>query len=473
MRTDKHLLGVGLAAATLAVGSSGYAAEMPQTMEEMWKIIQAQQREIEALKAKVQEAQKPQKPAEAPPKTAATPPAPPPVPKEQQVEELERKTGVLTEEVEKLKTQLVIPEKPEYKVEWGLGPAASEIYRVRRGLSIGGYGEARIQDLVANKGDNNDIADFVRAVLYTGYKFTDRILFNSEIEFEHGSTENNGSVSVEFAYLDFFTHPLANLRAGLVLLPIGLINEIHEPVTFFGNFRPEVETRVIPSTWREVGGGVFANPLPGLQYRLYAINGLNAEGFTTQNAIRGGRQNGSEAIANDFAFAGRLDYSPPAAPGLLAGFSTYLGDSGQDQLFDGQKPDVFTQLYEGHVQWYHGGLRFRALGSWGHIGDAELVSEQNGQIVGENLYGWYTEVGYDVMPHILPGTTQAFFPFFRYEQLNTATSAPDAWREIFQVGLSYYPHPQVVVKLDYRNFDVHEGTTPIPDDVNLGIGFIF
>jgi hypothetical protein len=452
------------------------AAPLP-SQEEMWRIIQAQQREIKTLKAERQQLET--QSAEAPQAISQKPQEP--AQKEQKVEELERKTDVLTEEVEKLRTQLIIPEEPEYKSIYGLGPAASKIYQVSKGLSIGGYGEAFYQNLVEDEGDGSDSADLVRLVLYTGYRFTDRILFNSEIEFEHATTgegdEEKGEVSVEFANLDFLLHPLANIRAGLVLIPVGFINEIHEPPFFHGNNRPEVERRIIPTTWREIGGGLFGELLPGFQYRIYAVNGLRAEGFESEG-IREGRQSGSRALAEDWAFTGRLDYSPTLVPGLLVGASAFLGNSGQDEEFAGQRPDVFTQLYEGHLQWRYRGFEFRALGAWGHIDDAEVLSAAKGETIGEENFGWYVETAYDVMPLIWPGTTQYLAPFFRYEQFDTIAEAPAGFsddpnldREIFQGGISYKPIPNVVIKADYRNFNAKEGE--VADEFNLGLGFIF
>jgi len=174
--------------------------------------------------------------------------------KEKEKQEAERRTGILAEEFEKLKTNLTVPEKDEYKSLYGMGPAASKVYTVKRGLSIGGYAEGYYSKFVEDKTrSNRDSADFLRAVLYFGYKFNDWILFNSEIEFEHASTaatksSSSGEVSVEFAYLDFLLSEYANARAGVVLIPMGFLNEMHEPNTFFGVLRPEVETRIIPST---------------------------------------------------------------------------------------------------------------------------------------------------------------------------------------------------------------------------------
>ncbi|WP_031433693.1 hypothetical protein [Methylomarinum vadi] len=449
------------AAVLAALGGSASAAEgemsKPQTMEEMWEIIQAQQQQINQMTKKLEEVSK----------TA----------KNTEVQALDHKTNVLAEEVEKIRTEMFIPEDIEYKSAYGLGPAASKVYQVGKGLSIGGYGEANYQAIVNDETGKNDNADFERLVLYAGYKFTDNILFNSEIEFEHGSTDKNGSVSVEFAALDFFIDPMANVRAGMVLMPMGFINQIHEPPFFFGNNRPEVERRIIPSTWREIGVGLFGEVLPGLTYTTYVVNGLDASGFSS-SGIRGGRQKGSQARAEDLAFVGRVDYAPAQLPGVTFGGSAYLGNSGQNQVFAGRQVDAFTQLYEGHVQVKYRGLEFRALGSWGHIDDAAVLSAANGSTVGEENYGWYAEIGYDVIPLLFPESAQYLAPFFRYEQLDTVASAPAGFmddlskdKEIFQVGLQYKPIPNVVIKADYRNWDSEGGD--LPDDFNLGLGFIF
>jgi hypothetical protein len=489
-------------ATTMALGdmTAQAAAPMPATMEEMWKIIQQQQKEIEALKAKAaqsealqeevktlkQNAQ--QEETKASVQSAQANEVPPSPGKGKAAKsEAERKTDILASEVEKLKTALVIPESREYKSMYGLGPAASQVYRVNRGLSLGGYGEAFYTNFVNDKSD--DQSDLQRVVLYAGYKFNDWIVLNNEIEFEHGTTgsgdDDKGEVSVEFSQLDFFLHPAANIRAGLMLTPMGFINEMHEPVTFHGNRRPDVERFIIPSTWRELGAGLFGEIIPGLQYRMYAINGLNAEKYESQG-IRDGRQSGSRALAENWAFTGRLDYTPDFARGLQVGASAFLGDAGQDQVFAGQKADVFTQLYEGHVQWHYRGFEFRALGAWGHVGDAGLVSQQNlidgddpdDAVVGSENYGWYTEAAYDIMPLLWKDSSQYLAPFVRYERYDSIAEAPKGFadnlsfdRRIYQGGLTYKPIPNIVIKADYRNISSAAGQRP--HEFNLGLGFIY
>jgi hypothetical protein len=455
--------------AFIAVSAPGYALEKPKSMDDMWKIIQAQQQEIDAMKSQMASVSVSDQPP------TANVPAP------SSVKNLERKTDVLSQEVEKLRTNLSIPEEAKYKSMYGLGPAASKVYQVGKGLSIGGYGEGFYSANVGDKGEAKDTADLERAVLYVGYKFTDNILFNSEIEFEHATTgegdEEKGEVSVEFASLDFFIDPIANVRAGLVLMPMGFINRIHEPLFYFGNHRPEVEQRIIPSTWREVGVGLFGAITPNLTYTAYVVNGLDASGFAS-DGIREGRGGGSNAKAENFGYVARMDYTPEALPGAMVGGSAYIGNSGQNQTFAGQKPDVLVQLYEAHAQWKYRGLEWRALGSWGHINNADLLSAEKGETIGSESYGWYTEVGYDILPHLIADTAQYLAPFFRYEQLDTIAKAPDGFddnknmdRQIFQVGLQYKPIPNVVIKADYRNIGAKKGS--VPDDFNLGFGFIF
>jgi hypothetical protein len=396
------------------------------------------------------------------------------------VEEVERRQGILTDEVRRLRESLVLPESKELKSFYGLGPAASKVYQRDQGLSIGGYGEFNFNALVDDKQGNKSEFDFLRFVLYVGYKYNDWIVLNSEIEFEHatsGSTvsSSDGSVSVEFATLDFLLHPMANARAGMVLVPVGFINEIHEPPFFFGNARPEVERQILPATWRSNGFGLFGELLPGLEYRTYGVTSLNAEGFGA-SGIRGGRQNGNRETAEDWSWVGRLDYA--FIPGSLVGASAYIGDQGQDSEYDGQERAAFLQLYEVHAQAQMYGFHWRALAAVTDVDDARALSVERGQTIADVMWGWYTEIAYDVMPWIDDDTTQYLAPWFRYSKIDTQDSVPRGFtpdktqdRDIFEVGLAYKPIPQVVLKLDYRNQDNAAGTDP--DEVRIGAGFVF
>jgi len=397
-----------------------------------------------------------------------------------EMKEVERKQGILTDEVRRLREAFVLPESKELKGSYGLGPAASKVYQAQPGLSIGGYGEFDFKALVADEDGNKNTFDFVRFVLYVGYKYNDWIILNSEIEFEHATTSSSvsadgGSVSVEFATLDFLFHPVANVRGGLVLVPIGFINEIHEPPFFFGNARPEVERQILPTTWRSNGFGLFGEIVPGLEYRTYAITSLNAEGFGS-SGIRGGRQSGNREVAEDWSWVGRLDYS--FLPGTFVGASAYVGDQGQDEEYDGDERAAFMQLYEVHAQLQMYGFHWRALAAVTDLDDARALSVQRGQTIAEVMWGWYTEIAYDVMPWILDDSMQYLAPWLRYSRIDTQDSVPTGFspdkrqdRDIFEVGLAYKPIPQIVLKLDYRNQDNAAGSDP--DEVRIGAGFVF
>ena len=492
---QKYLASLVAALAVMSPQVADAKKSRPASIDEMWRIIEQQQKQIEELKARVTQNETAKSGA------AQTAMVSPPVSETSSATgarttaatasggkaaktEAERKTDILSAEVEKLKTQLYIPDKREYKVEYGYGPAASEVYRVNRGLSIGGYGEWAYSD---NTGDAKSTIDNLRAVIYAGYKFNDWIILNNEFEFEHGTTgegsEEKGEVSVEFSYLDFLLKDYANVRAGLTLVPMGFINEIHEGPTFHGNYRPQVERIIIPTTWREIGAGLFGELAPGLQYRMYVMNGLNAEGFSS-GGIREGRQSGSKAIAEDFAFTGRIDYDMPFAPGLLAGASAWVGNSGQgyeysSPEFGAQRVNALTQLYEGHIQWRWQGLEMRAIGAVGNVGNAAQLSAAKGETIGSQNYGWYTEAAYNLMPWLWKDSSQYLAPFFRYESYNTLAEVPDGFDDyggyynqwIYQGGLTYKPIENVAVKFDYRNFNTGAGA--IPSQYNLGVAFMY
>jgi hypothetical protein len=399
---------------------------------------------------------------------------------EGRVEEVERRQSVITEEVRKIKEALVLPETAELKSEYGLGPAASKVYNVTRGVSLGGYGEFNYRGITSDHNGAESEFDMLRLVLYTGYKFNDWLLFNSEVEFEHQLTgeDGDGEVKVEFANIDVLLHPMANIRAGLLLMPMGFINEVHEPPFFHGNVRPMVERNILPATWSAGGAGLFGELAPGLSYRTYAVVGMNAEGFSS-SGLRGGRQEGIET-AEDFAWVGRMDYSPLEM--LSVGGSAYLGNSGQDHEYgdpnDLKKPDVFTQIYEAHAQLRTHGVEARLLGAYSEIDDAAVLSLADpANPVSSSQWGWYGEIAYNVLP-LVCDTNHYLAPWFRYSMYDTQDDVPSGFvddtnqdRDIYEVGLTYKPIPQVVFKLDYRNQDSDDGS--VPDEVRLGAGFAY
>jgi opacity protein-like surface antigen len=402
--------------------------------------------------------------------------------REDRIAELERKLDVVVDELSRLRTEVAVPEEPELKSSYGLGPAASKVYGRERGLSIGGYGELNYtNDVGGESGGPNDRTDALRLITYIGYKFTDRIVFNSEIEYEHGFVEGgeeSGEVAVEFATLDFLWRPEVNFRAGLMLAPMGFINEIHEPPFFYGVFRPETERAILPSTWRENGAGVFGKLGETVEYRAYALTGFDATGFEAAG-IRGGRQNGSESLAEDVAFVGRMDWTPDFAPGLLLGGSVYYGEADQDQP---GLPDTDLWIAEGHLQYRTGGFHTRALFAFSGIEDAGDLSAALGLAADEGIsdeqLGGYVELAYDVWPLLFGGEEKALEPFFRVEYVDTQRDVGSGFdadrtlsRWIYSSGVSFYPHPNVALKLEYRNRDPREGS--LSDQLAVGMGFAF
>jgi hypothetical protein len=400
--------------------------------------------------------------------------------------EIERRIDLLAAELEKARTGGATDVEALAKGEPGLGPAASKIYGKTKGVSVGGYGEALYENFAAKAQDGSpadlqDRLDLLRVVLYTGYKFSDGILFNSEIEYEHASTgegdEERGEVSVEFAYLEFKPWKRVGIRAGMVVLPLGFINELHEPPIFFGARRPEVEQAIIPTTWHEVGAGVLGETGP-LQWRGYLVAGLNAAGFTDEG-IEEGRQQGSQSLAESMAFTGRLDFV--GVPGLLVGGSVFTGNSGQGAALDGQTIDGRVSLFDLHGQYQHRGIWLRALYARTSIADAGLINAQNGlfgdESVGSRQYGFYAEAGYDLMtPH--PRGQWAVVPFVRYEKLNTQASVPRGFeknaeldRRVVTAGVSVKPLASVALKADYQWFS-NQAKTGV-SQFNLAVGFLF
>ena len=403
---------------------------------------------------------------------------------DEKVDELERQIQVLAEELEKLKLGDVAEEKPP-SGQHGFAPSASKVYGVDKGVAIGGYGEVIFQDFADQRDDGSASGqlnqfDFLRAIVYFGYKWNDRILFNSELEFEHASTGKKGEVSVEFAYVDFFLRPEVNLRGGLVLIPVGFVNELHEPPVFLGATRPEVERIIIPTTWRENGAGAFGDIGP-FGYRTYIVAGLTSTGFSSSSALRGGRQKGSKSLAEDLAWTGRFDLTE--VPGLLLGTSFFIGSSGQGQQTEtGDIIGGRVTLVDAHAQYNHRGWQLRGLFARANIGNAEQINRALGftgtDSIGSEFGGGYVEAAFDVMSLWAGGSSWALTPFVRYEKYDTQTKVPTGFernpandRSLWTVGLDLKPHYSVVIKLEFQNFN-NQADSGV-NQWNVALGYMF
>ena len=399
---------------------------------------------------------------------------------EQRIVALEQKVVLLEREAERNAFGETVMEVGDSV--YGLGAAASKVYGVPQGVSMGGYGEALYQHYDSDK---TDVFDFLRGVLYFGYKYNDQWVFNSEIEFEHASTSKKGSASVEFAYLDYLASPALNLRAGLLLVPVGIVNELHEPTAFLSARRPDVENRIIPSTWRENGVGLFGEVAEGLSYKAYVVNGLRGEQFSSKG-LRGGRQKGSKAQADDFAGVLRLDYQPTTA--LTTGASYYNGDSGQ-----ALDVSANTSILEAHVDYRSKGVEFQALYTQAELDDAAALSrtvagknddgsakvDSEINAIGSTMSGWYVQLGYDLLAHKGDGQDErSLTPFIRFSRYNTQDSIPDGFKrngtmdvEVTTIGVNFKPLDEIVFKADMQFYDNAAGSGV--DQFNLAVGYVF
>jgi hypothetical protein len=420
-------------------------------------------------------------PASGPEATASEEPPEAQVPPQNvTLEELRRQLEVLAAEVEKLRSgepeEIEVSEQRRQAL--GLAPSAVGVYRrASPGVSFAGYGEVLLENFTSENesgagGAPTTRLDLLRAVLYAGYRFSDKFLFNSELEVEHGN-----EIFVEFAYVDYLINENLSLRGGLLLLPVGLVNEFHEPTVFLGAKRPETEQRIIPSTWRENGAGLIGS-FGMFNLRAYLTNGRNGAGFTSAG-LRGGRQRGVQARAANMAFSGRADVTP--IPGVLAGLAVYHGGSGQEQVvLNGEQLDLGTTIAEIHGQVQMRGLDVRGLFARASVDDAGAASVALRvpltAPIAERMEGGYLQVGYNVLSQV--STTVAITPYVRYEQVDTQDRVPSLFvRDLTRdgdfktLGVELKPIPNVVVKADYQWITNAANTGRNQVNVNLGYSF--
>ena len=369
---------------------------------------------------------------------------------ESKLEEMRQKIARNTQTVEA--TADAVAESAEAK-----GTASS----LKEGFAIGGYGELHYNNLDAeDERFDRDEIDFHRFVLYFSYDFSERLRFVSELELEHSvaGEGQEGEIELEQAYIEYDFSKRSSGRAGLFLLPIGILNETHEPNTFYGVERNAVENVIIPTTWW-VGGIGFTHRMDsGLSFDLSIHEGLKLgiSQSTSETRIRSGRQKTSEADASDFAYTASVRYA--GIPGLQLGAAIqYQSDptqNGDDAVDD-------AWLYEAHVIYNRGGFGLRALyAAWSL--DAEDGVEARGY---DEQSGWFVEPSYRI--------TEKIGIFARYEDVEGGRSRDQF--EQWTTGFNYWPHEQVVLKFDYQERQ-HEAETDEGrdyDGFNLGVGYQF
>jgi hypothetical protein len=325
--------------------------------------------------------------------------------------------------------------------------------------TIGGYGELHYNNWTSTDGKKDkDEIDFHRFVLFFGHEFTDKIHFYSELELEHAVSggDKSGEVELEQAYIQYDFTEQASAKAGVVLMPVGIINETHEPPTFYGVERNQVEKFIIPATWWEAG--LFGN--------YHFDNGISvdagvATGLDVDNSvyIRGGRGKVSKQKAKDGALAGRVKYT--GLPGLELSASLIWEANMSQSSSDVDVGGGF--LSEVHAIYSHklgpGLLQGRALYSRWDI-DSSIADA-------DSQWGWYIEPAYR-----LPTSIGDIGIYGRYEKLDYYKKTKQELAR-YEGGVNWWLHEHVVFKADYFYEDGQSGDRANIQGFDFGIGYQF
>ena len=324
-------------------------------------------------------------------------------------------------------------------------------------ITLGGYGELHYNALSGSGGakDKREI-DFHRFVLTFGKEFNERVRFFSEFELEHAiaGEGQSGEIELEQAFIDYDLNDRHTARAGVFLLPVGLLNESHEPPRFYGVERNPIEKNIIPTTWWEAGMGVYGQLSDMVNYVAYVHSGL-ATSADDKYAVRSGRQKVAKANASDPAATFALNYR---VPGVTVGGSMNI----QSDVTQGENgEDVASALMgEVHVDLQRGPWGLRALYAQWNLDGAGPASYG-----ADRQFGWYVEPSYKI--------TDTLGVFARYNQWNNqaGSSGANGGKAQIDVGVNWWPHEQVVLKADYQWQSNENGKDQ--NGINLGVGYDF
>ncbi len=399
---------------------------------------------------------------------------------------LEQKLQILQQEIDELKAQIqqVKAQKQPARATEAAG-ATGASSEPAAGLAPGatrlfGYGEMNYNRF--RDADRTSRADLRRFVFGFSHRFNDQLSFVSEVEYEHGvvSASDKGEAEIEQAYLNYKFNDKLNVKAGLFLIPLGILNETHEPPTYYGVERNEVETRIIPTTWRELGFGVHGLVGEGLKYDVGMTTGFDAGKLDDPSfGIRSAHQEGQLANARDLSAYGALNYR---RPGLLLGGGVFTGNTGQNGQTNPLLKGVGARLtlWDVHAKYSVGRLDLQGLYAAGRIGDADrlnaaiLASAPVPFAAPKSLKGWYTQAAY----HVFKQGDFDLAPFVRYERFeirqqedpaNGLFQDPKNLERVTTFGLNFRVHPQVVLKTDIQSYH----TDKTKNRFNVGLGYMF
>lgn len=391
-------------------------------------------------------------------------------------QELSRKIDILAEEIARLKAGLVETTPTNLR-------SSMKVYDLpNTGFSIGGYGEVVYTNQAKEDESGNDVsseaqAEALRNVIYLGYKFNEKWIFNSEIEIEHVDQIFN-----EFMYIDYIHSSSFTFRSGLLLVPMGFTNLLHEPIFFPTVNRSEIEKFLIPTTWRELGLGVFGS-VGKLSYGAYLFNGPDAKDLKAKSGLRGGRKKGGASKDNNDADTNastgvglvtlQYDFSNTF---MLAGSFMHGNASGAE---DDNVHDLTFSALELRSEFKYKGLKLRGLYARVDYSDVDTWNQQTQVVTGDDLLpdsysGYYLEGQYSISLK----KHGELIPFFRYENYNLNEKGSGNYsidrsldRVNYIAGLNYKPLPQVVFKLDYTK-KTNKSESGI-NEFNMGIGYTF
>ena len=351
------------------------------------------------------------------------------------------------------------------------------------GTNIVGYGEVGYGKF---RQSGNATADLQRFVFGFNHRFDERLTLHSEVEFEHAivSKDDHGEAEIEQAWLNCKMSDAVNLKGGLFLIPLGILNETHEPPSYYGVMRNQVETRIIPTTWRELGAGVHGIVGEGIRYDVGITTNFDSGKLDDPTTgIRSAHQEGQLANARNLAVYGALNYR---RPGLLVGGGVFTGDTGQNGASNPALRGVSARLtlWDVHAQYRVAGLGLQALYAAGSLGDSDKLNAAilanataNGTTpfaAPKTIRGGFVQAAY----HAYKRGNFDVAPFVRYERIdikqqedpaNGQLQDPNNIERTKTFGVNFWVHPQVVLKADVQRY----ATDKSLDRFSLGLGFMF
>lgn len=322
--------------------------------------------------------------------------------------------------------------------------------------SIGGYGEMHYNNLNGEGGasDKKEI-DFHRFVMFFGHEFSKTVRFWSELEVEHAIAGESkaGEIELEQAYIEVDLNQKHKTRFGMTLIPVGIMNETHEPPVFYGTERNPVEKNIIPATWWAGGVSVLGELAPGWSYEVAVHEGLNTTAAKSYKP-RDGRQKTGKAQADNLAYTGRLKWTGVAGVEIAATVQQ------QTDITQGNDATAGSaNLFELHGIYNKGPFTVKALyAQWSLDGTGPQ------SIGADEQSGWYVEPSFKI--------NEKFGVFARYNKYdNTAGDSAASEKQQTDVGFNWWVDPSVVVKVDYQTQDNDGGENQ--NGFNLGMGYMF